>query len=423
MHTILCGTDLTPRSRPALEAAGALANQLGAREIVLAHVLDPAARELDEGTFDPAHVRASRRLRKLAEQLARSAHLPVRELLLEGSVSGKLLEAAAAEKDPLLVVAAGVDGTNTPLGPTPARILDTASCPVLLVRDPTPFVAWSDVRPLRLVLGIDDSVATREVLWAARRLAAAAKVEVEAVYAWYAGDAARRYGRSIRNVMEVDRELEELVIRDLQHIVGDIPGAAVNLRPRMGFGCLGDHLLEVAKERPADLIVVSTRGRTGLTRFGSASAIALHGSTSILAVPPVGFHASEVLPEVRSVLAATDLSPFSLEAIRHAYGLLGSKGGEVHLVYVAGAEEREEEIRERLAAHILDVPGVRTHPLVIHAPGAAEALCAAAERLGVDSMCIASHGRSGVLRAILGSVAEEILRRSHKPVYVVRPEM
>jgi nucleotide-binding universal stress UspA family protein len=39
----------------------------------------------------------------------------------------------------------------------------------------------------------------------------------------------------------------------------------------------------------------------------------------------------------------------------------------------------------------------------------------------VDAIALASHGRSGVTRALLASVAEEVLRHSDKPVFVVRP--
>ena len=41
--------------------------------------------------------------------------------------------------------------------------------------------------------------------------------------------------------------------------------------------------------------------------------------------------------------------------------------------------------------------------------------------LGVDAICIASHGRSGISRALVGSVADRLLRATRKPVLVLRP--
>ena len=43
-----------------------------------------------------------------------------------------------------------------------------------------------------------------------------------------------------------------------------------------------------------------------------------------------------------------------------------------------------------------------------------------AEEEGVDQIVIGSHGRSGVSRVLLGSVAEQVVRRSPVPVTVVR---
>jgi Universal stress protein UspA and related nucleotide-binding proteins len=45
-----------------------------------------------------------------------------------------------------------------------------------------------------------------------------------------------------------------------------------------------------------------------------------------------------------------------------------------------------------------------------------------AEENGVDLIVIATHGRSGLDRVLLGSVAERVLRQSPLPVFVVKPD-
>ena len=64
--------------------------------------------------------------------------------------------------------------------------------------------------------------------------------------------------------------------------------------------------------------------------------------------------------------------------------------------------------------------GITTHVSVIDGGKAAETIMQAAERLNVDAISLASHGRGGLARALLGSVAEEVVRRSTRPVLVVR---
>lgn len=49
------------------------------------------------------------------------------------------------------------------------------------------------------------------------------------------------------------------------------------------------------------------------------------------------------------------------------------------------------------------------------------AVCEFAENNGVDVIAVSTHGRSGLRRMVMGSVAEEILRRAHTPVLCFPP--
>lgn len=68
----------------------------------------------------------------------------------------------------------------------------------------------------------------------------------------------------------------------------------------------------------------------------------------------------------------------------------------------------EETVGMRIYAHVLlDAPGF--------------ALACLASELGADLMVVGSHGRHGVARWLLGSVAEAVVRQSPCPVLVVPP--
>jgi nucleotide-binding universal stress UspA family protein len=58
---------------------------------------------------------------------------------------------------------------------------------------------------------------------------------------------------------------------------------------------------------------------------------------------------------------------------------------------------------------------------VVRGDDAATTIAQTAARLGVDQIVIASHGRSGITRALVGSVADRLLRATRKPVLVLRP--
>ena len=63
---------------------------------------------------------------------------------------------------------------------------------------------------------------------------------------------------------------------------------------------------------------------------------------------------------------------------------------------------------------------IETRLVVVEGGEPSHEIAAAALRLDVDAIVVASHGRSGVTRAVLGSVAEAVLRKAEVPVYVVR---
>lgn len=79
----------------------------------------------------------------------------------------------------------------------------------------------------------------------------------------------------------------------------------------------------------------------------------------------------------------------------------------------ADAEEATGYVADRAAEHGLDV---KQH-LQVGEP--ARAIRKFVEENDIDLVVMGSHGRSGLSRVILGSVAEKVLRRTHLPVLIV----
>ena len=158
----------------------------------------------------------------------------------------------------------------------------------------------------------------------------------------------------------------------------------------------------------------------------------------VLCVPETAAPAAPAqVPELRAVLIATDLTDASKAAIPAGYALLRAAGGRVELCTIhivapadrladtpathplADGERAETEARLRalIPADAASL-GIATTVSVIEGRGAADAILAAAERLDADVIVVGSHGRSGLKRAVLGSVAEEVARRSRRPVLI-----
>ncbi len=137
---------------------------------------------------------------------------------------------------------------------------------------------------------------------------------------------------------------------------------------------------------------------------------------------------------LRRILIALDGSDFSREAVAPALELARATGARVSLLEVVtrynglvrllrpgdrtaeAAERSLREVRERIPPEIGPVD-VR---VVEHAnPGAG--IVAEARREDVDLVAMATHGRGGLRRIMMGSVAESVVRSVQLPVLLFRP--
>ena len=64
--------------------------------------------------------------------------------------------------------------------------------------------------------------------------------------------------------------------------------------------------------------------------------------------------------------------------------------------------------------------GLSTRVHAVEAEEAWEAICQAAERVSADLICLGTHGRTGIAKAALGSVAARVLTHSRRPLLLAR---
>jgi nucleotide-binding universal stress UspA family protein len=139
-------------------------------------------------------------------------------------------------------------------------------------------------------------------------------------------------------------------------------------------------------------------------------------------------HASDFSPASRSALkAARDLAR-ALKAkliLCHAYEVLPPLGGEPSIPsslfsqIMTSARAGATGQLEKLATATRR-GGIRVTTVLVEGPPAT-AVIRVAKREGADLIVVGTHGRSGVQRMLMGSVAERIVRLSPYPVLTVRP--
>jgi nucleotide-binding universal stress UspA family protein len=188
---------------------------------------------------------------------------------------------------------------------------------------------------------------------------------------------------------------------------------------------------EAAVLQPDAIVLGVPRRRQRWTALSTAGVLRT-APAPVICVPEELAAPARPIPEVRTMLIATDLSVPSKEVVRGAYGHLRAGGGRVELLYVherelpaappLSAQERaavQSELRALVPADAASC-GIESGVAVVEGRSAAEAILQAAERLDADLIAVGSHGRSGIKRALLGSVAEEVARHASRPVVILR---
>lgn len=201
-----------------------------------------------------------------------------------------------------------------------------------------------------------------------------------------------------------------------------------------------EQILGAAKELGVGLIVMTTHGRGALGRwaFGSvADAVTRTSPVPVFVVRPQSGD-TEIAPVIQRVVVPLDGSPLAEEALPTATSLAQRLHVPVHLVTAIDVIEimptvafdaslYEETVAQLEAdatgwltqtAEQLQQEGVATTWAILH--GSPFLVITDAVKPG-DVIVMASHGRGGAKRWLLGSVAEKLIREGPVPVVLVPP--
>ena len=221
-------------------------------------------------------------------------------------------------------------------------------------------------------------------------------------------------------------------------------------------------ILERAQVQQADLIILCSHGRSGITRWAMGSVaqkVARHSTMPVLVLRtgwPMDMPDHGIRP--LRVMVALDGSPLAesalLPAAQLSAALSAPRPGELHLVRVLpfstafdyGQEDdvaklRQEkmqeartylqEVTQKLAEQSPDQVSMQVNTSVATSLDTAETLINIAETgdgegmTRITSTCdviaLATHGRSGPARWVMGSITERILGATRLPLLIVRP--
>jgi nucleotide-binding universal stress UspA family protein len=206
--------------------------------------------------------------------------------------------------------------------------------------------------------------------------------------------------------------------------------AGVNVSLELREGEPYEEILRTAQSKRADLIAMATHGRGGLTRLigGSVTEQVLRRAWGPVLVTRPG----TVVHDFNKIVVALDGSARSELVLEDAERLARKLGASVDVLGVAlpvmtiGLEAAPvlvppenplpylRSVAERLQSH-----GVEARAAALEG-GAHDAILQFASESRASLLCMTTHGRSGMARLLLGSVAEGVLRKAPCPVLLRR---
>jgi nucleotide-binding universal stress UspA family protein len=246
-----------------------------------------------------------------------------------------------------------------------------------------------------------------------------------------------------KELEEAQKYLHDLILR-----FGD---KAEKIHARVAEGWTAEVILETARTEGATMIAMSTHGRTGLARWALGSVaekVARASDVPLLLVRSFRRSAKgdlePLIPQelpFRRILVPVDGSATSMSVIGPAEKFAHLYESEVLVLHVLppymppgamlpGMEAAfpltrpeptppEEDLATKNAAARFRSSGFNVTRLSVEGEAATEILGLSLNR-SVDLIALATHGRSGLGRWALGSVAERVLRSTEVPLLLVR---
>jgi nucleotide-binding universal stress UspA family protein len=240
------------------------------------------------------------------------------------------------------------------------------------------------------------------------------------------------------------KQIQEESDREMAKLVRVAEKDGLTCESRQVYGGPAACIAKVAGEVAATLIVMGTHGHTGWSRLllgSNAEAVVREAPCPVLTVRMTAVDTAGTPGSVKieRLLVPIDFSEFAQEALEYAAVLAKQLGAKVRLVHAMEAAaypldfalfgvSEEAALRGRIQGRlrelvsVLKVDGIVAESVCeVGTPFEAIVRQAQDNRAGtVDAIVMGTHGRRGLNRLALGSVAEYVVRHATCPVFTVK---
>jgi len=291
----------------------------------------------------------------------------------------------------------------------------------------------------RILVPLDGSEVAEVALPCAEELAGRLGSEIILMHVGESADSLRRMEPYIQKILEATRKgAERYPIKS-----GVKP---LKIESVIAVGHPAEEIVDYAEKENIGLIIMATHGRSGIRRWALGSVadkviratkrpVALiraegvrpdireRGILNKVLVSLDGSKQSEtILPYIEELASTLKTEVVLLHVLSPSHYIYAAEGGAVKVKYteaeIKQLETNAEDYLNKVAGG-LKKKGI-TAKLEVAVGNEAEKIITMADEIGADIVAMSTHGRSGLGRLVLGSVADRILHEGKTPLLLVR---
>lgn len=189
---------------------------------------------------------------------------------------------------------------------------------------------------------------------------------------------------------------------------------------RLEKGLLHQVVIKAIHETEADLVVMGTKGSSGLTELliGSDTEKIVRNAP----VPVITVHKAQRLEKIRNIIFPTVIDLDQHRFMWQVKALQTFFGAHLHLLYVKTPDCKDSDkslsaMLENFAA-AYELSNFSVH--VTHAPSEDKGVLKFSARIGDSMIAMGTHGYTGLTHLMLGSIAENVVNHTHEAVWTYR---
>ena len=177
-----------------------------------------------------------------------------------------------------------------------------------------------------------------------------------------------------------------------------------------------DGIMEIGKEKNCDLIVMGSHGASGFQEMfigSNTEKVVRHSEIPVLVI-------KKEIPEfqIENFIFATDANPDHKELLVKAQNFANTMGAKLHLLFVNTPNDfmTSKEVRERLNKFTSASKAENLETHIYNDISVEQGILNFANKIDAGLIGIGTHGRKGLAHFFNGSISEDLVNHSNRPV-------